>query len=300
MKLLNFRLCIACLGLLGLSPMLHAADSIFPGRSNHPFTQGRRKAAVQIVRVQGTDVSMFDKDSTELTPLADGQTIEEAEGKSIRTGRDSNARVVLSNGSTIQMGKNTEIHFPHYRQLSFSSGPTFGDIKQEPTHSRTDIELVTGGAFFNVNNISDSSEFTVLTDAAKVYVHGTRFVAHNGGGRGGARFFSVDNPITVYQREGSEPGRTIQAGHVIRMVYGRGPGGFMDRIATVDDAVGNEGLFAALGDATDLETADLATITALASVVQPSNRFSGPPLELLPFFRNDAHALSPAVSIGTL
>ncbi len=88
-------------------------------------------------------------------------------GTSVVTGRRSLATFLLSNGASIQLGPEAELEIEEFGQAAFSGTSKFGELKEEPTASRTRLRLVRGDVTVVVKplKVSRGSSFTLTTVA---------------------------------------------------------------------------------------------------------------------------------------
>ena len=68
----------------------------------------------------------------------------------LTTGRRSEVKLLLSNGATVQLGSESELEFEEFGQAAYYGGVKFAELKEEPSISRTRIQLVRGDARIDV------------------------------------------------------------------------------------------------------------------------------------------------------
>jgi hypothetical protein len=88
-------------------------------------------------------------------------------GSTVTTGRRSLATLLLSNGTTLQLGSDSELEIEEFGQAGISDGLKLAELKQEPTVSRTRLTLLRGDVSGTVKplNIARGSSFTLVTTA---------------------------------------------------------------------------------------------------------------------------------------
>lgn len=71
-------------------------------------------------------------------------------GSTVTTGRRSLATLALSNGTTLQLGSESEIELEEFGQAPVSGSVKVAELKEEPTISRTRLRLVRGDVLVEV------------------------------------------------------------------------------------------------------------------------------------------------------
>lgn len=136
--------------------------------------QGSAPGSIVLSRVEGT-VSVQEKATTTVTPATNGLSI--SEGFVVRTGTESRVILVFSNGSTINLGADSELDIETFLQDPFESELRLADMTDEPSTSTTRINLTRGEVVGNVKklNTAGGSSFTVQTPAGAAGIRGTTF-----------------------------------------------------------------------------------------------------------------------------
>jgi hypothetical protein len=86
-------------------------------------------------------------------------------GSTVSTGRRSLVTLALSNGTTLQLGSESELEVEEFGQATFSERIKVAELKEEPTISRTRLRLVRGDVGGTVKrlNAARGSSFTLTT-----------------------------------------------------------------------------------------------------------------------------------------
>jgi hypothetical protein len=93
-------------------------------------------------------------------------------GSTVSTGRKSVATVLLSNGAKIELGAEAELEIEEFGQAPVSSSVKFADLKEEPTISRTRLNLLRGDVVVEVKplKVARGSSFVLTTVAGSLRV----------------------------------------------------------------------------------------------------------------------------------
>jgi hypothetical protein len=88
-------------------------------------------------------------------------------GSTIATERKSLVTLILSNGATLRIGSESELEIEEFGQATMLASPKFAELKEEPTVSRTRLNLLRGDVTVDVKPLKASrgSSF-MLTMAA--------------------------------------------------------------------------------------------------------------------------------------
>jgi hypothetical protein len=100
-------------------------------------------------------------------------------GSTIQTDRMSLVTLILSNGATLRIGSEAELEVEEFGQATVPGSPKFAEMKQEPTVSRTRLNLVRGDVRVDVKplNVSRGSSFMLGMVAGTVSSTGGTFHA---------------------------------------------------------------------------------------------------------------------------
>ncbi len=110
------------------------------------------------------------------TPLKRGAIFRD--GTTINTGKDATAVVILSNGSSIRLGPNSELKIDEFEQESFDpSAGSYLTLVQDPSKSVTKVSLQNGMIAGETKHLSSSSEYVVNTPVGSAGIRGTKFGA---------------------------------------------------------------------------------------------------------------------------
>jgi hypothetical protein len=149
------------------------------------------KGLITMSRVVRT-VDVEDDTSKERTPGVEKRKIDE---NNVVYTTDENSAVVLvfSNGASISLGGNSELHIRSYLQDPFSGDYAPGKAKTEPegAKSKTDLYLARGELVGKVNKLNPGSEFRVNTPAGAAGIRGTVFRVVYRPDSSGRAFFTV-------------------------------------------------------------------------------------------------------------
>lgn len=115
---------------------------------------------VLVARVTGTATLTVDGVATTLT--VDAKIPPAA---LVRTQPNSSAVLVFSNGSTVQLGADTEVVLKEFRQNPFSAVAKVADLVEEPSSSLTRLSLTHGELTGDIKRLrtSQGSSFSVET-----------------------------------------------------------------------------------------------------------------------------------------
>ena len=91
-------------------------------------------------------------------------------GSTIATERRSLATIVLSNGTTLRLGSESELEVEEFGQAPVSGSLKFNELKEEPTISRTRLRLLRGDVTVDVKplKVSRGSSFMLTMIAGTV------------------------------------------------------------------------------------------------------------------------------------
>ena len=77
-------------------------------------------------------------------------------GSTVVTERMSLATLILSNGATLRIGSESELEVEEFGQAAISGSMKFAELKEEPTISRTRIQLARGDVVVDVKPLKGS------------------------------------------------------------------------------------------------------------------------------------------------
>lgn len=91
-------------------------------------------------------------------------------GSTISTERMSLVTIILSNGATLRVGSESELEVEEFGQATIPGSPKFAEMKEEPTVSRTRLNLVRGDVTIDVKPLKTArgSSFVLSTLAGTV------------------------------------------------------------------------------------------------------------------------------------
>ncbi len=91
-------------------------------------------------------------------------------GATVTTARRSMVTLALSNGTSVQLGPEAEVEIEEFGQAPFSQTVKFGELKAEPSLSRTRIRLVRGDVVVSVKSLKTArgSSFVLGTPAGNL------------------------------------------------------------------------------------------------------------------------------------
>lgn len=145
---------------------------------------------IRLARLTGT-VTLEDRSSGERRDARDVREIEQ--GVIVITDADSSVILVFSNGSTVNLGASSRLDVEEFLQDPFADELRPSQMIEEPTVSRTKLNLTQGELVGNVKTLRKEagSAFTVQTPAGAAGIRGTTFrIVFRPDGTGQA-FFSL-------------------------------------------------------------------------------------------------------------
>ena len=132
------------------------------------------KGAVIIVSTAG-QVLIKDTDSGIPLPndeIKPGMTL--YDGHSVITGNESEAVLLLSNGSLTTLASRTELQLKEFSQRNFKgSGKKLSELETEPSTSKTKLNLAYGDLVFNVKKLNPGSTFEIESPIGIAGIRGT-------------------------------------------------------------------------------------------------------------------------------
>ena len=129
---------------------------------------------IRLVRVVG-DVVVEDTSSGAVRPADATQPI--TQGYVVRTAAASSVVLVFSNGSTVQLGANSRLDIQQFLQDPFGDAVNPSTIAEEPSVSRTRLQLTQGELIGNIKKLrtDEGSSFAIETPAGAAGIRGTLF-----------------------------------------------------------------------------------------------------------------------------
>jgi hypothetical protein len=162
----------------------------------HAQTRRKPTSKLYVSDVQG-DVQI--DNGTEIDDLTK-KAVFNAEGTTLETKANSNASVVLSNGTGIYIDANTRMQIKSFEQAAFR--PTRTDVEEEPSVSSTDLYLDHGCIGVSTSRLVAGSTMVYETSLASASIRGRQAVV------------VADDNLTVMSMIQGEA--TVQAGPLDR------------------------------------------------------------------------------------
>jgi hypothetical protein len=154
--------------------MLLCGPLAFVAPSAHAQQAARVAGRIIAAKVQGTVVATSRVDQSQKT-LASGDEI--AEKYEVKTGADSSVILVFANGATANLGSDSVLVIEDFLMDPFAGDLSVSDMKEEPTSSKTTLNLTRGEMVGNVKHLREDrgSSFTVNTPVGAAGIRGTTF-----------------------------------------------------------------------------------------------------------------------------
>jgi formylglycine-generating enzyme required for sulfatase activity len=154
------------LRLAGLLSALLLSVICFPDSVLADYVEGR----VRVMRAEGPTVEVTTngsrvevKTGTELT-----------QGTAIRTGASGEVDLMFDNGGVLEIKPNTEFLIEKFEREAFdASGVDYKNLKEEPTPSKTKLNLDYGTILMGVKKLKEGSEYNVGTMVGTTGIRGT-------------------------------------------------------------------------------------------------------------------------------
>lgn len=128
---------------------------------------------IRVFQVKGV-VEIVDRENNVIERVKRGQVLKQ--GVILKSGEDSGALLMLSNGSTMNLGANSRFEIAVFLQESFDqSKGRFAMLKEDPSTSKMHAFLHQGELLGNVKKLHTSSTFAVETPTGTAGVRGTTF-----------------------------------------------------------------------------------------------------------------------------
>ncbi|MEI6278666.1 MAG: FecR domain-containing protein [Verrucomicrobiae bacterium] len=126
---------------------------------------------IRVLKVKGDVTRVVDK-SKAAEPLKAGMFIQQ--DQVIKTGKGSEAMLLLSNGTTITVEQNTLFHVDKFLQTPFDSSQIkFQGLKTEPSTSQTKLHVQNGSIIADVCKLGKGSTFDIGTPVGVAGIRGT-------------------------------------------------------------------------------------------------------------------------------
>lgn len=134
--------------------------------------QNLKKGVVQCFLARG-DVVLIDNTTGEEQPLQRGMSFTENYG--VRTGPDSSALLLFSNGASINLNEETMLNVAEFKQAPTQLPGSFVRIQADPSQSVTNLYMAQGHLIGEVKQLRPESDYSVSTPAGIAEVLGTVF-----------------------------------------------------------------------------------------------------------------------------
>jgi len=126
---------------------------------------------IRVVKVKGT-VDQVNNTTKSSAPLKEGAFINQ--DHSVKTGADSTAILLFSNGTTIVVRPSSVFSIDTFTQVPYdSTGVQFKDLKQEPSVSQTKVSVKEGAIIANVAKLQKGSTMDIGTPVGVAGIRGT-------------------------------------------------------------------------------------------------------------------------------
>jgi len=147
---------------------------------------------VRVIQCGGRNVRKVDRDGKD-APLKVGDFLRE--GAKIFTGAEGNALLLFDNGSTVEVGPESEFSIDRFLEDPFETKVVdYKRLAVEPSKSSTRLRLETGTILTNVKKLKPGSTFNVSTSVGSMGIKGTGFFIRSLPGDNGASVsFGVSN-----------------------------------------------------------------------------------------------------------
>lgn len=140
------------------------------GISSTYALEGGKEGNVRVVKVKGAVTVTVSGQPTEA--LKEGTFIQQ--NHVVKTGKDSQAWLLFSNGTTLTVQPNSTFSVDKFLQTPFDSSKTdYKTIKAEPSVSQTKINVKEGSIIADVAKLNKGSSFLVGTPVGVAGIRGT-------------------------------------------------------------------------------------------------------------------------------
>lgn len=147
---------------------LFVACFAFAGTAGLAQTQA---GAIKAVRVSG-DVTRLDSAGA-ASPVTEGQALIESD--TIVTGPNAGVVLVFMNGSSVKLAANSRLAIEEFKMDPLGQDIAVAAMKEEPSVSRTRLNLAYGDLVGNVKKLKSASTFDVKTPVGAAGIRGTTF-----------------------------------------------------------------------------------------------------------------------------
>jgi hypothetical protein len=130
------------------------------------------RGQIKAVRVVGQVLVAHAADKT---PVAVQNNDALAQGDVITTAKSASVVLVFSNGSTVNLGQESKLAIDEFLQDPFGAEVRVGELKEEPSRSRTKLNLTYGELVGSVKKLRGASSFLVQTPVGAAGIRGTIF-----------------------------------------------------------------------------------------------------------------------------
>lgn len=135
------------------------------------YAAGSKEGNIRVVKVKGSPTVTNAKDKS-TTELKEGVFIQQ--GSSIKTGKDSEAMLLFSNGTTVTVQQNSNFSVEQFLQTPFDSDKVdYKDLKGEPSVSKTKVSVSEGSILADVAKLAKGSTFNIGTPIGVAGIRGT-------------------------------------------------------------------------------------------------------------------------------
>lgn len=175
----TFLLLIACFGV----SLLEAQESVSapqptPEDSQVAPASTLEKGEIKAYKAVG-DVGIYDAEDNRIGDLKSGEILEH--GSVLVTGEKSNALLMFSNGSSINVGANSKVEFAVFLQAPFDPiKGRYATLKADPSTSKAHLFVHYGEVLGTVKKLQHTSVFDVETPVGTASVRGTTFFVSYG------------------------------------------------------------------------------------------------------------------------
>jgi hypothetical protein len=156
---------------------------------------------ITVLRADGS-VSRIAADGT-TTTLKATDTLQESD--TVATGNGASAILLFSNGSTIKLGADSRLKIEEFQQDPFSDVQRVSEIKQEPSRSRTSLNLSYGELVGDVKKLNGASQYSIKTPVGAAGIRGTIYRIVFRPTSDGKAFFTVQTAEGQVVMEGVTP-----------------------------------------------------------------------------------------------
>ena len=144
-----------------------------PGEDKTASSASLRKGAALVLTLAGkvtvVGISDANESAAEINQFLDP-------GDSLLTGPDSEALLLLTNGTTLSVGTDTKLELKAFYQENFDSrNATIGSLEEEASSSTVLLDLQVGDLVVDVKKLRKNSNFEISTPLGVAGIRGTSF-----------------------------------------------------------------------------------------------------------------------------